>query len=99
MSKPASKCLPRGAVTFPTRSQNSNCLNYSRDSQGAAAPGACVAISKELRAKPEEKNSKYSAVSGSNQSREEAGARAADVGSGLALKLACIMVRLQLALI
>lgn len=43
MSEPGSKCLPRGAVTFLARSQNSNRLNYSCDSQGAAALEACVA--------------------------------------------------------
>lgn len=43
MSEPGSKGLPGGAVTFLARSQNSNCLNYSCDSHGAAALGACVA--------------------------------------------------------
>lgn len=66
MSEALSKRLLRGAATFLTRSQNSNCLNYSRDSQGAAAPRACVAIfkvscwqPKELRAKPVKRNEPF----------------------------------------
>lgn len=38
MSQPASRSLPRGAVTFRARRQNSNCLNYSCDSRKPVWP-------------------------------------------------------------
>lgn len=89
-----SKCLLRGAVTFLTPSQLSNCLNYSCDSQGAQEP--VWPFSKFPAGGPKRgrpvKEKKYSVVLRSNQSRNEAPSpRAADTGSGSALNWAVLL--------